>query len=410
MTENQSEAKKSCLYDKHIGLIDKSRLAPFAGYLMPLWYSSISDEHRAVRETAGLFDCTHMGVLQFQGPGAEAFLDAITTNQVRMLSVGKAHYAFFPDQTGGILDDIIIYKRSDDKFMVVVNAANEEKIITWLKALKTGRIIEQDHVLPEKPDILNLHDTAIGPEARVDIALQGPASLEILLELVDDDIARSRLSECKPFSFIETQINSQDVLISRTGYTGAKMGYELFVHPDHAGDLWDLLLERGAKPCGLGARDSLRIEAGLPLYGHELAGQWNISPFQAGYGWAVKLDKPFFIGRGALQKLSDDYEQVNARLSLPGKRGVRPVRENDAILNAQGSCIGWILSCTKIADRQIALAYIDKAHSSEGSEMGLYYVARNARHIEQGKMERVEKGQKAAPDLTGKIIQRFEKF
>lgn len=414
MTSGEDVVKKSCLYDKHIALTDKSRLAAFAGYLMPLWYSSISDEHRAVRETAGLFDCTHMGVLQCQGPHAEPFLEAITTNKVARLAVGAAQYSFFLDEQGKVLDDIIVYKRNDDVFMIVVNAANEAKIKNWLESLQAGQSIEGDFVVPAKPEILDLRDAGVGAAGRVDVALQGPASLELLISLVDDEAAKVQLKELKSFRFIETKINGADVILSRTGYTGAKMGFEIFVHSDQAGDIWDLILSRGeslsVKPCGLGSRDSLRIEGGLPLYGHELAGTFELSPYEAGYGWAVKLDKGPFIGRAGITKTSESYDHVITRLELPGKRGVRPVRENDAILNENGRCIGWVISCAKVDEQQIALAYMGRESFVEDQSVGVYYVARNPRHIEQGRLERVAIDQKVDGDIIGKIITRFEKY
>jgi glycine cleavage system T protein len=295
MTEISESTKQSCLYDKHIALGAKSRLAPFASYLMPLWYSSISQEHQAVRKTAGLFDCTHMGVLQVQGPEAKAFLEATTPNKVANLKIGAAQYSFFLDHQGRVLDDIIIYKRSESVFMVVVNAANEAKIKAWLITLLA------DDTIAAKPEILDLRDTSVGAEGLVDIALQGPASRELLASLLDDQ-SKEALEELKPFHFIETKINGIITILSRTGYTGAKMGFEIFVHPDQVGTIWDLLLKQGASPCGLGARDSLRIEAGLPLYGHELAGHFNLSPYEAGYGGAIKLNKETFIGQTEIKK------------------------------------------------------------------------------------------------------------
>jgi len=414
MTDCLETAKKSCLYDKHVALGAKSRLASFAGYLMPLWYSSISEEHRAVRETAGLFDCTHMGVLQIQGPSAEAFLEAITPNKIANLTVGAAQYSFFLDHQAQVLDDIIIYKRRDDVFMVVVNAANETKIKAWLDTLRAGEAIEQNHVLPAKPEIVDLRDESVGPNERVDIALQGPVSLEFLLSLVDDDEEKIQLEKLKPFHFIEIDLSGLDVLLSRTGYTGAKMGFEIFVYPGLAGDIWDILLDYGAalgvKPCGLGARDSLRIEAGLPLCGHELAGRFDLSPYEAGYGWAVKLDKGPFIGREAIKKISESFDHVIARLELDGKRGVRPVRENDAILNEKGRCVGWVISCAKVGERQMGLAYLNRKEMVEGKAVCLYYVARNQRHVEQGRLESVAKDQVVDGDISGKIIKRFERY
>ena len=192
------------------------------------------------------------------------------------------------------------------------------------------------------------------------------------------------------------------------------MGFELFVHPDQAPRIWNLILEAGEPlgvlPCGLGARDSLRIEAGLPLYGHELAGTFGISPFEAGYGWAVKLDKTFFIGKAPMAKTAQSYDMQVARLEMSAAKGVRPVRPDDPVLDAQGVCIGWVLSSAKVDEKQYALAYISRSEANEGNALGVYYLARSPSQVQQGRHERMDKGQKAEADLAGTVIGRFEKF
>ncbi|MCK4752819.1 MAG: glycine cleavage system aminomethyltransferase GcvT [Planctomycetes bacterium] len=390
----------SVLYTEHLKLIDQSRLAPFAGFLMPLWYSSISEEHSAVRNAAGLFDCTHMGVLEVAGPQAAEFLNTITTNDINKLNPGSAQYSYILDPAGNVLDDIIVYARQEDKFMVVVNAANEPKIKAYLDALQSEN----------KPPIRDMRDTNTTSDCKVDIALQGPASIDILSTLTKD----SEIENLKPFKLIETTIDNIDCIISRTGYTGAKLGFELFVHPQQAPLLWSKLLQNGKPlgllPCGLGARDSLRIEAGLPLYGHELAGEFNISPFEAGYSWAVKLEKPFFIGKAVMQQTAATYDMKVTRIELPGQKGIRPIRQNDGILNNSGQCIGWVLSSAKAGEKQFALAYIMKDTVKENDPVGLYYLARNQSQIDKGKKQSVQKQQTLQPDITGTIISRFEKF
>ncbi|HSV26470.1 MAG TPA: glycine cleavage system aminomethyltransferase GcvT, partial [Sedimentisphaerales bacterium] len=318
----------SVLCDRHLKLVPKSRLVPFAGYLMPLWYSSISREHQAVREKAGMFDCTHMGVLEVAGPGAEDFLNEVTTNDLRRLRTGGAQYGYMLDASGRVLDDVIVYRRWTDKFMVVVNAANEAKVRAYLDGIRAGSVVVDVHDERRRighfPVIRDMRDTANCVDCRCDIAVQGPASGRIVASLANGTL-KKELETLKPFTFIESHIGEIDCIISRTGYTGSRTGYELFVHPDRAGELWDMLLENGAEeglvPCGLGARDSLRIEAGLPLYGHELNGEFGISPFEAGYGWAVKAEKAFFIGRDAMLKVAAGYGREVVRLELPGKAG-----------------------------------------------------------------------------------------
>ena len=166
----------------------------------------------------------------------------------------------------------------------------------------------------------------------------------------------------------------------------------------------------GVVPCGLGSRDSLRIEAGLPLYGHELAGDFNISPFQAGYGWAVKLKKSDFIGKKEIEKKAVDFDTEVARLKFDGGKGVRPIRQFDGILNNDGICIGQVLSCAGIGDKQIALALIKKQYNKAGNPVGIYYLARNQSHIQQGRKEKVVLGEKLSADIKGQVVERFEKF
>jgi glycine hydroxymethyltransferase len=402
----------SVLYDEHLKLTDKSHIAEFAGYLMPLWYSSISTEHAAVRQQAGIFDCTHMGALEVCGTDAEGFLNAVTTNDVSTLKVGAAQYSYILDAAGNVLDDIITYRRGADKFMVVANAANEPKIRAYLAAIHAGKATI-DLSRPDRQialaSVRNMRDTRGGQDCRVDIALQGPSSMEVLGKLTDNASVNQKINNSKSFIFFDGQLAGIDCIISRTGYTGAKVGFELFVHPDKAVELWRRLIEAGALPCGLGARDSLRIEAGLPLYGHELAGPYNISPFEAGYGWAVKLDKKFFIGKSSMKRIAKSFDMKVARMELPGTKGVRPVRQADAMID-NGVCIGWILSCATAGNKQVALAYMDKDKAKEGNAVGVYYLARSESQKNKGKKQSAERGEQLEADISGKIVSRFEKF
>jgi len=410
------EPRGSLLYQEHIKRTAACHMAPFAGYVMPLWFSSISEEHKAVRQAAGLFDCTHMGVLELRGPQALGFLQGVTTNDVNRLEVGLAQYSYVLDAAGRVLDDVIVYRRGPEAFLLVVNAANEPKIRAYFEGLLTERwTVDQDcpdRGLPYKPTIQDLRDPARGELGMVDIAIQGPKSLGILEDLVDSNTLF--LAQLKPFRFVETSIQKIPCMISRTGYTGSVSGFELFVPPAKVSPLWNLLLEKGGPmglvPCGLGSRDSLRIEAGLPLYGHELAGPFNVTPFEAGYDWAVKLDKDFFIGKAPMQRASHNSTMKVARLRLPGGKGIRPVRPNDAVLDTSGRCIGWVLSCAASGEDQIALAYVEKDRGSEGSPIGIYYLARNPGQIKQGRRQAVAKGDGLEPDLCGTVLRRFAKF
>jgi glycine hydroxymethyltransferase len=411
-----TEPGPSALYNEHVKLTSKSHIAAFAGYLMPLWYSSIAEEHRAVRERAGLFDCTHMGVLEVSGADAAEFLDSVTTNEVPSLKIGRARYGYILDAAGNVLDDIIIYRRGETRFMVVVNASNEPKIKFYLHELMEGRVAVGGHSpLPGlQVAVWDMRDPNRAKDRRVDIALQGPVSIDTLARLTDDAAVVKRISGLKSFAFVEERLAGIDCLICRTGYTGATIGFELFADPEQAPRLWNLILEAGEPlgvvPCGLGARDSLRIEAGLPLYGHELDGKFNISPFEAGYGWAVKLDKESFIGKAAMQRVAETYDMEVTRIELPATRGVRPIRQDDPILDKAGRCVGWVLSAAKVDEKQYALAYVARDAAQEGMNVGVYYLARSQSQVEQGRAQAAQKGQKLTADLAGTVVSRFARF
>jgi glycine hydroxymethyltransferase len=384
---------------------------------MPLWYTSISAEHDAVRQNAGIFDCTHMGILEIAGTDAEGFLNEVTTNDVCRLQTGAAQYGYILDAAGNVLDDIIIYKRWSDKFMVVVNAANEAKIRAYFDGILAGEVVvdiaDRGRRIAYRPDIRDMRDVSEGGDCRCDIAIQGPASSRVVAGLADSAVKQA-IEGLRSFRFVEGAVAGIDCIVARTGYTGARTGYELFVHAGRAGELWDALLESGAKaglvPCGLGARDSLRIEAGLPLYGHELDGEWAITPFEAGYGWAVKSSKGFFIGRGAIVQKEAAYRRRVVRLELPGQNGIRPVRMHDGVLDGDGRCVGEVLSCAKAGCRQVALAIIEAAGISEGSRVGIYYAARNPAQAASGRHQRMQVGDEYEADMAGKVLSRFEKF
>jgi len=410
--------EQTVLYDQHVGLTDKTHIVSFAGYLMPLWYSSIATEHDAVREAAGIFDCTHMGILEISGAGAGEFIDQLTTNSITNLKAGRAQYSFILDASGEILDDVIVYRKDRDEFFVVVNAANNARIKNWINALLENEVcIDPENAgrkVSTRPQVRDLRGADCKDDCRIDIALQGPKSPDVLSVLIRDEDARLQVANLRPFGFMETNIEGIGCLVSHTGYTGAKNGFELFVHPEKASRLWEAILQAGRPlgllPCGLGSRDSLRIEAGLPLYGHELAGEFGISPFEAGYGWVVKLEKEFFIGKTATERNSREYDMKVARIELPGAKGIRPVRQNDGVLAKQGRSIGWVLSCARIGERQIALVYADRGYMEENDAVGLYYSARSRSQIRQGRKQGIEKGELLEPDLPGKVVGRFAKF
>jgi aminomethyltransferase len=266
--------KQTSLHDRHLS--HNAKMAPFAGFDMPIQYSGIVDEHMAVRKKAGVFDVSHMGNLFLSGKGAKAFLQKILTGNLDKYGPGMSFYSLMCTPNGGAVDDLFVYQLDDDRYMIIVNASNVEKDLDWLRAHA------QDDVKVE-----NLSDQyAI-------LAVQGPAAAKIL-----DDILEEKVSGMPPYTIASNSHGNVSFYISRTGYTGED-GFEISVKNEGAGPLWDALLAGGIKPCGLGARDTLRLEMGYTLYGHEISQDTNV--IEAGLGWLVDLDnKGDFIGKAAL--------------------------------------------------------------------------------------------------------------
>jgi aminomethyltransferase len=287
--EDHAEAlRETGLRSRHEAL--GARLIPFAGWLMPVQYSGIIDEHRAVRSGAGLFDLGHMGQVRVSGPDALPFLQFVTTNDVSVLAPGEAQYSLLPNARGGVIDDIIVYRLTDEPgYFVVINAANHFKDVAWLHAQAAAR----GDLDVDVADVS--HDLGM-------IAIQGPRAEQIVATLTDTE-----LTALGGFQIARAEIAGIPVLMARTGYTGED-GFEFYPPQSRAADLWDALLSAGngsgLVPVGLGARDTLRLEARMPLYGNELAD--DIGPLEAGLGWAVKLDKGDFIGRDAIAAMKDE--------------------------------------------------------------------------------------------------------
>jgi glycine hydroxymethyltransferase len=263
--------RRTALYDTHRET--GAKMVPFAGWEMPVWYTSVIEEHLATRQAAGLFDVSHMGVYEARGPHARAFLDSVVTNDVAALAVGESLYAQFLDPQGHVIDDTMVYRTEDQAFLIVVNASNDDKDWAWLNAVRQGTV-QVDELRPWAQafgrglDLRNLRSPASGDDMRVDIALQGRKSRDILLGLGCDEATARRLRSLPWAGVTKGAFGGIDLIVSRTGYTGERVAYELFVHPEQCPELWRSLLEVGRgfglKPVGLGARDSLRTEAGLP--------------------------------------------------------------------------------------------------------------------------------------------------
>lgn len=374
-----AELFRTPLFEDHKKL--GAKIIPFAGWEMPVWYTSVVEEHLACRNAAGLFDVAHMGVFQAEGPQAALFLDSVCGNDIGTLEVGDSCYTHFLDPDANVIDDTLVYRRSADKYLVVVNASNDAKDWAWLNAVRKGEVMI-DGIQPwvkafgRGLTLRNLRDPREGADMRVDIALQGPKSRDILLGLGCDSATQKRVKALKRTELCEALIGGYDLVVSRTGYTGEKMAFELFVHPDKASALWNDLLKAGEafgiKPCGLGARDSLRTEAGLPLYGHEMGGERNLGVAEAGFGSYVKTYKPWFIGRDSFIKEEDNRKGVVVRFRFPEK-GVRMAHNGDPVLDEKGKVIGFVTSCAIDKDGLLTgQAFIETKFAIEGTPIFIY--------------------------------------
>jgi glycine hydroxymethyltransferase len=357
-----------------------AKMVPFAGWEMPIWYSSVSEEHQAVRNAAGLFDVGHMGVFEVTGPNAIPFLDTVFSNYAAWIEDGQSMYGYYLELDGSVIDDGIIYRVSADHFYLVINASNEDKDWDWLNAVNDGEVLidgERPWVEPEvRATLQNLKDPAAGEAQKRDIALQGPASLEILQKLTDDAELKADLARVRRTELIECELAGIPLVVTRTGYTGEEWGYEILVHPDDAATLWDAILEAGeplgVKPCGLGCRDSTRIEAGLPLYGHELAGPFDINPIEAGFPGYVKYHKPFFVGRDALLAQEDGREREVIRFRV-NEKGTRRPQTGDPVVDRRGREIGKVTSCSiDVEGTLVGLAIVQKRYNVPETPIAIF--------------------------------------
>uniref|UniRef100_A0AAU1LXP4 Aminomethyltransferase n=1 Tax=Streptomyces sp. NBC_00148 TaxID=2903626 RepID=A0AAU1LXP4_9ACTN len=326
-------------------------MTDFAGWDMPLRYASERDEHNAVRTRAGLFDLSHMGEITVTGPQAAAFLSYALVGNIATVGVGRARYTMIVAEDGGILDDLIVYRLADAEYMVVANAGNAQLVLDTL----TGRVGGFDAEVRDDRDAYAL------------LAVQGPDSPAVLKSVTDAD-----LDGLKYYAGLPGTVAGVPALIARTGYTGED-GFELFVDPAHAEQLWKALTEAGAPygliPCGLSCRDTLRLEAGMPLYGHELT--TALTPFDAGLGRVVKFEKEGdFVGREALTAAAERAETAPPR-KLVGlvAQGRRVPRAGYPVV-AGGEVVGEVTSGapSPTLGKPIAMAYVDAAHAEPGTE------------------------------------------
>jgi aminomethyltransferase len=332
-------------------------MVEFAGWEMPVQYRGVIEEHLAVRSRAGLFDVSHMGEVELSGPGALALCQELTANDVSRTEVGQAQYNLLLNERGGIVDDIVVYRLAEDHFLICVNASNTDKDFQWIQAKATKEA--------------GVRNTSA---SYVQLALQGPLAEKILQELT-----LLELGKMKPFRFSRAEVSSTSCLISRTGYTGED-GFELYCDPQEGERLWTRLLDAGRSfellPVGLGARDTLRLERALPLYGHEL--DEDTTPLEAGLEWVTKLSKGTFLGREALLR----QKQEGLKRKLVGLELIDPgiARGEYPVFDRKGLPVGRVTSGTKspTLGRSIAMGYVLIEEAAEGNVVAVEIRGRKA--------------------------------
>ena len=334
---------KTPLYDVHAA--EGGKIVPFAGYLLPVQYKTgVIQEHMAVRTACGLFDVSHMGEVVLTGPGALASLNHLMTNDFTSMTIGRVRYSVMCNENGGCVDDLVVYKFGEESYLVVVNAANRHKDVAHMKA----------NLLPDT----KLEDIS---DSAAQLALQGPKAPAILAKLLpQESIPQKYYTAVR-----DADLNGMQCMISRTGYTG-ELGYEIYTAAENAPKLWKTLREAGEEygliPCGLGARDTLRLEAAMPLYGHEMDDE--ITPLEAGLDFGVKLGKAEFIGRDALLAAGKP-SRVRVGLAVTG-RGI--IREHQPVF-VGGEQIGMTTSGTHCPylGKALAMALVSAEHAAVGT-------------------------------------------
>ncbi|MDQ2843732.1 MAG: glycine cleavage system aminomethyltransferase GcvT [Acidobacteriota bacterium] len=347
-----TDLKRTPLFDAH--LASKARLVDFGGWNMPVQYSGILEEHNAVRHGVGLFDVSHMGEIDVRGPEAGKLVDYVATNNAAKLKIGQAHYSALLYEHGGFVDDILVHKIADDHFFLCVNSSNQEK--------------DYAHILEH-----NRFDAQVdfSSDRYAQLAIQGPQALATLQKLTD-----TNLSGIKYYWFKDGAVSGSPARIARTGYTGED-GFEIYIPPADAARLWGDILEAGKefgiKPCGLGARNTLRLEAKMALYGHELTA--SVNPFEADLGWIVKMDKSDFVGRSALEKVQ--ATGVTRKLAGFEMKG-RGIGRDGYEIAVEGKLAGWVTSGgpSPTLNRNIGLCYLPAEKAVPG--VNLQVLIRNA--------------------------------
>ncbi len=412
--DENAPIKRTPLYEIHKAL--GAKMVPFAGWDMPVRYASIKEEHNACRKAGGLFDVSHMGVYEANGKDAVVFLNSVCANDISVLKVGDTIYTHLLDQDANVIDDLIIYRLEAEKYLIVVNASNDDKDWAWMNAVREGTVLvdrsrPSARAFGRNVKLENLRDPKAGERMRVDLALQGRVSIEVLLKLGCNEEDAAKIKNLKKGCVTHAVVGGYDLYLARTGYTGEKISFELFVHPEKLPSLWNALLAAGEplglKPCGLGARDSLRTEAGLPLYGHEMAGDMGIKVNEAGFASSVKTFKCWFIGRDAYRKDEAAQKLISVRWSF-NDTVVRMAHHGDPVLDAKGKAIGRVTSCaTDTEGRVMGLALIDRTCNAEGTPIFIY---QNAEKAKLKAPSELKFGEKTVQPAAATVLSRFPKL
>ena len=333
--------KRTCLYDRHVAL--GAKMVPFGGFEMPIQYTDITSEHQAVRGACGVFDVSHMGEVLVTGREAERFVQYIFTNDISGAPAGKIFYGMMLHPNGGTIDDLLVYKMGDEKFFLVINAANIDKDYAWI-----SKQAEAFDVTTENQS-----------DYYGQLAVQGPEA-----EKVTEEVLGLACQELAFYTFKLIEVEGETLIVSRTGYTGED-GFEIYGSHAYIQGAWDKLIESGrAKPCGLGCRDTLRFEVGLPLYGDELTDE--ISPIMAGLGMFVKLDKPEFIGKEAVAKQkAEGVEKKIIGIELEGR--AIPRHGYEVVVDDQ--VVGEVTTgySSISTGKSVCMALVDAAHAKLGT-------------------------------------------
>jgi len=337
------ENKRTCLYDKHVQL--GALMSPFAGFEMPIQYSNITDEHQAVRQHCGVFDVSHMGEVVVRGRDAERYVQHIFTNDVKDAPDGQVYYGMMCYEDGGTVDDLLVYKMADQDFFLVINAANIDKDWAWMQEQAKGFDIELRNVSDDYSQI----------------AVQGPEAEQVVEEVLGIACKELTFYTCKTILPPPSTLYPLPIIVSRTGYTGED-GFEIYDSHANINIYWDKLMASGrCKPCGLGCRDTLRFEVGLPLYGDELSAE--ISPVMAGLSMFCKFDKPEFIGKDAL--LKQKTEGVERRVIGIELQDKAIPRHGYAVLDMNGRQVGEVTTGyhTISTDKSVCMALVDSSYA-----------------------------------------------